>query len=117
MSEHVVCFEARGNSFGSFHNNVRSGLVVAIKLEHVYGHIRCISSKTHDSHWGCANVGKKSLNVVLTDQLNRVIFPKEHYIGYVEIFYKEFLYRRSKRFKGFLHLSQSTQSTYTIMNL
>lgn len=87
MSEHVVCFEARGNSFGSFHNNVRSGLVVAVKLEHVYGHVRCSSDKRYNSHWGCANLDgiykTNSLNVVITDQLNRVIFPKEQNVGYV----------------------------------
>ncbi|XP_031563590.1 uncharacterized protein LOC116299094 [Actinia tenebrosa] len=84
MSQHVVCFEAKGNSFGSFHNNVRSGLVVAIKLEHVYGHVSCAGT-SHNSHWGCGNLNGKyginSLNVVVTDQLNRIIFPKEQYIG------------------------------------
>jgi hypothetical protein len=87
MNGQVVCFEGRGNRFGSIYNYVRSGLVAAIKLEHVSGHIRCSNIKAQDSNWGCAQhsgLKSNSLNAVVTDQHNRVIFPKKRFIRYID---------------------------------
>lgn len=84
MNRHLVCFQGSGNRFGSFHNYARSGLVAAIKLEHVSGYISCAGGSVHNSHWGCANhpaVPKNPFNVVVTDQRDQVLFPKKNQFG------------------------------------
>lgn len=80
MNRHLVCFEGRGNRFGSFHNYARSGLVAAIKLRHIYGHIRCASSSAHNSYWGCKqwySLMHHPINIAITDQYNHVLFPNK----------------------------------------
>ncbi|XP_031573799.1 uncharacterized protein LOC116307667 [Actinia tenebrosa] len=85
MNDHNICFQGSGDHFGSFRNYVRSGLVAAIKLEHVSGHIACATGQAYNSYWGCANhkgLAPNPFNAVVTDQHNQVIFPKTNQIGY-----------------------------------
>ncbi|XP_031573806.1 uncharacterized protein LOC116307672 [Actinia tenebrosa] len=92
MNRRVVCFKTRGDHFGSFHNYVRSGLVAAIKLKHVSGNIACTFGSSHNSYWGCANIGSifkvNAFNAVVTDELNQIIFPKKQYIGGPRYWYR-----------------------------
>ncbi|XP_031549065.1 uncharacterized protein LOC116286648 [Actinia tenebrosa] len=83
MNHHDICFQGSGDRFGSFHNYVRSGLVAAIKLEHLSGHIACATGQAYNSYWGCTNhsdLVANPFNAVVTDQHNQVIFPKKNQI-------------------------------------
>jgi hypothetical protein len=83
LNVHDVCFEARGDRYGSFMNYIHAGLVGALKLEYVSGHVRCVSNTAYNSRWGCGHYGSyinHPLNVVITDKHNHVIYPKKEFI-------------------------------------
>ncbi|KXJ22885.1 uncharacterized protein LOC110251656 [Exaiptasia diaphana] len=80
MNSHAVCFGARGNKYGSFHNYAKQGMVAAIKLVYLRGYIRCDNNAVHNSRWGCGRhrgLAKIPLNVIGTDQNNHVLFPRK----------------------------------------
>ncbi|XP_028516101.1 uncharacterized protein LOC110243266, partial [Exaiptasia diaphana] len=83
LNLHPVCFEARGDRYGSLISYADYGLVVAVKLEYVSGEVRCVSNTAYNSRWGCGHYGSyinHPLNVVVTDRHNHVIFPKKEFI-------------------------------------
>ncbi|KXJ11742.1 uncharacterized protein LOC110243276 [Exaiptasia diaphana] len=83
LNVHDICFEARGDRFGSLYSYVHSGLVGAIKLRYKSGKVRCVSNTAYDSRWGCGQYHSYihyPLNVVVTDRHNHVIFPKKDYV-------------------------------------
>ncbi|XP_031568966.1 uncharacterized protein LOC116303545 [Actinia tenebrosa] len=90
LNVHEVCFEARHDRYGSLFNYIHAGLVGAIKLEYISGHVRCVSNIAYNSRWGCGHYSsfvKSPLNVVITDRNNHVIFPKKDYITNAGLWY------------------------------
>lgn len=82
INQHV-CFETKGGVFGSFDNYVKGGLIAAIKLVHLSGRVRCASHAKYNSRWGCTGLPSlpdNPLNVFVTDQYNRIIFPRKELI-------------------------------------
>ena len=66
-----VCFEAKGNKFGTFTMNY-NGQLTAIRLVHKSGLVGC--SGGIRSKWGCAH--ETSISIVISDDNNTIIFPK-----------------------------------------
>ena len=68
-----VCFEARGNRFGSF-KLTEAGTLKAIKLVHKSGYVSCKSGSSGNSYWGC---GADDISTAVTNSNNKVLFPNE----------------------------------------
>ena len=79
-----MCFGTRNNQFGSFRYNGQSRVVGALMLVHRQGLVKCWNAYRGFSRWGClgVRVGGQSnvLNVVVTDGMNHLIFPKQESI-------------------------------------
>lgn len=80
---HPICFFASGKRPGELVWLGKSKLIGAIKLEYLEGSVRCATSSSYDSKWGCyqqPDTLQNPLNVVITDLANHVIFPLQKYI-------------------------------------
>ncbi|XP_032240168.1 uncharacterized protein LOC116619460 [Nematostella vectensis] len=76
-----VCYEGKGNRYGTVLNYGSGRLVGAIKLVYKHGTIRCVSNTAYNSRWGCHHYWKNyPLDVVITDKNNEVIYPKSEFI-------------------------------------
>lgn len=73
MNTKVVCFGARGNSFGSFALPF-SGNIMTFKLVHLSGKISCSTAASRYSYWACDK--GDLLQTFLTDDSNTVVFPQ-----------------------------------------
>merc|ERR1712048_385957 len=75
------CYSTRGKQFGTFPLN-HEGFLVAIKLEHVRGHVTCNRGQAdyYNSNWGCnaggdMGITNEHIGTFITDDKNDVIFP------------------------------------------
>jgi len=77
-----VCFGAKGDQFGKF-SVPSSGRLLAIKLVHVYGYVRCTTGNVqYWSYWGCGTVHKSvgdQVNVVITSSTNSILLPPNQF--------------------------------------
>ena len=77
-----VCFEARGNKYGSF-RAPSAGNVASIKLVHLYGYVTCYKGNAdHWSFWGCGYNLVDLVNVVITSSANNIILPPTEFMTY-----------------------------------
>ncbi|XP_015762308.1 PREDICTED: uncharacterized protein LOC107341400 isoform X3 [Acropora digitifera] len=79
LASPLVCFGAKGDSYGWFTAPI-NGSLVAVKLVHRFGYVSCaVRDGTYWSFWGCGenNVyGIKALvATVITDDHNRILMP------------------------------------------
>ena len=85
-----VCFSARGQKPGTFHYTGDGRLVGAMKLVYIEGSVGCEPNPVYRSRWGCyhhpGNL-KHSLNVVITDSDNNVVYPPEKYFKNTGLWY------------------------------
>ncbi|XP_020917536.1 uncharacterized protein LOC110254832 [Exaiptasia diaphana] len=77
MNRRLVCFGARGNQYGSFQNYAKEGKVSAIKLVYHHGYVRCARKAVYHSRWGCGGRFRNIVNVIATDEHNRILFPRK----------------------------------------
>lgn len=82
VSEKPICFGARNSMYGTFQLPAE-GFIAALKLVHAKGKVTCNKHTLGSySKWGCSSVkGKDPLNVIVTTQTNRIVFPQERFIN------------------------------------
>ena len=77
-----VCFGTKNNTFGTFYIN-QEGALYSLKLVHRSGYVSCVGSGKlpyAKSNWFCSKtnpVDKACIGVMITDQWNTRIFPKD----------------------------------------
>ena len=72
-----MCFEGKNKKPGEFSPLFKTSSK-KLKLVHQSGLIRCANNKKHNSYWGCwdnPTVKRDGLNVVITDERNKIILP------------------------------------------
>ena len=76
-----VCFGARNTQYSTF-NVPLGGKVAAVKLVHLYGYVTCHKYNANNwSFWGCGDLVKDLVNVVVTWSNNQIILPASQFIG------------------------------------
>lgn len=73
-----------------FHYMGEGKLVGAMKLVYVQGSVRCALNPQYDSRWGCYHhpkTIKHPLNVVVTDDDDKVVYPPEKYVMNTGLWY------------------------------
>ncbi|XP_044180473.1 uncharacterized protein LOC122961737 [Acropora millepora] len=79
LASPLVCFGAKGDSYGWFTAPI-NGSLVAVKLVHRFGYVSCqVNDGENWSFWGCGEYKHKGLNrlidTVITDDHNRILMP------------------------------------------
>ena len=79
LASSLVCFGAKGDSYGWFTAPI-GGNLVAVKLVHRFGYVSCdVRVSTYWSFWGCGENKYKGVNAlvdtVITDNHNRILMP------------------------------------------
>ena len=79
LASPLVCFGAKGDSYGWFTAPI-NGSLVAVKLVHRFGYVSChVHDGTNWSFWGCGEHKYKGVNrlvdTVITDDHNRILMP------------------------------------------
>lgn len=65
-------------------------LVGAMKLVYIHGSVRCAQNPKYNSRWGCyhhPDNKRHPLNVVVTDDDDKVVYPAEKYVMNTGLWY------------------------------